>query len=95
MTTVPAAVSWSNETTRLSGETQPEDRLVGAAGLYLFGRVGRLGEDGLPVGPHEHDEGDVEEDQIHNWKGSRAEHKVTNGNALRESSIDPHAIPFN
>lgn len=24
--------------------------------LYLFGRVGRLGEDGLPVRPHKHDE---------------------------------------
>ena len=36
--------------------------------LYLFGRVGRLGEDGLPVRPHKHDEGEVEEDQVDNWR---------------------------
>lgn len=35
---------------------------------YLFGRVCRLGEDGLPVGPHKHDEREVEEDQVDNWR---------------------------
>lgn len=36
--------------------------------LYLFGRVGRLGEDGLPIRPHKHDEREVEEDQVDNWR---------------------------
>lgn len=31
---------------------------------YLFGRVCRLGEDGLPVRPYKHDEREVEEDQV-------------------------------
>lgn len=39
--------------------------------LYLFGRVGRLGEDGLPIRPHKHDERDVEEDQVDNWRRGR------------------------
>lgn len=36
--------------------------------LYLFGRVGRLGEDGLPVRPYKQDEREVEEDQVDNWR---------------------------
>lgn len=36
--------------------------------LYLFGGVGRIGEDGLPVGPHKHDEGEVEEGQVDDWR---------------------------
>lgn len=35
---------------------------------YLFGGVVRLGEDGLPVRPHKHDEREVEEDQVDNWR---------------------------
>lgn len=43
--------------------------LHGLLGLwYLFGRVGRLGEDGLPVRPNKHDEKEVEEDQVDNWR---------------------------
>lgn len=38
---------------------------------YLFGRVCRLGEDGLPVGPHKHDEREVEEDQVDNWRNKK------------------------
>lgn len=35
---------------------------------YLFGGVGRLSEDGLPVRPYEHDERNVEEGQVDNWR---------------------------
>lgn len=47
--------------------------------LYLFGGVGRLGEDGLPVWPHKHDEREVEEDQVDNWRetSSRASGPTT------------------
>lgn len=43
--------------------------------VYLFGRVGRLGEDGLPVRPHKHDEREVEEDQVDAWRGGETEHQ--------------------
>lgn len=36
--------------------------------FYLFGGAGRIGEDGLPVGPHKHDEGEVEEGQVDDWR---------------------------
>lgn len=36
--------------------------------FYLFGGVGRLGEDGLPVRPYKHDEREVEEYQVDNWR---------------------------
>lgn len=64
--------------------------------LYLFGGVGGLGEDGLPVRPHKHDEGEVEEGQVDDWKGvggetdeerkqasmcADTEHKLTHRNA--------------
>lgn len=38
--------------------------------IYLFGRVGRFGEDGFPVRPYEHDEREVEEDQVDNCRGA-------------------------
>lgn len=34
--------------------------------VYLFGGVCWLGEDGLPVRPYKHDEGEVEKDQVDN-----------------------------
>lgn len=40
---------------------------------YLFGRVGRLGEDSLPVRPYKHDEREVEEDQVDNWRGTQSQ----------------------
>lgn len=38
---------------------------------YLFGGVGRFGEDGLPVRPNKHDEREVEEDQVDNWNENK------------------------
>lgn len=40
--------------------------------MYLFGGVGRLGEDGLPVRPYKHDEREVEEDQVDNWRETQS-----------------------
>lgn len=47
--------------------------------LYLFGRVGRLGEDGLPVRPHKHDEREVEENQVDDWRENIKQSVRTDG----------------
>lgn len=43
---------------------------------YLFGGVGWPGEDGLPVGPHKHDEGQMEEHHVDDCKRHRQSQRV-------------------